>query len=177
MGFAYDDVPYGAEPQQVIAMATQTPGSQSSTAPVRTPGNQSAQVDQETRAALAIAIDKSKSDAQRIDALQTLSPLPDPAVIPTAVAILNDTGRSAALGTAAIEALSLQMMFGEFDHTTHHAAMDALHKALSDKDIAVRQSALRMLASHRDPLLIEKLAASLNNPADKSFSTVDAIRG
>jgi hypothetical protein len=69
------------------------------------------------------------------------------------------------------------MMFGEFDHTTHHSAMESLHKALSDKDIAVRQSALRMLAAHRDPVLIDKLASSLDNSADQSFSKVDAIRG
>jgi hypothetical protein len=89
----------------------------------------------------------------------------------------NWTGVCAALGEAAIEALSLQMMFGQFDHQAHHAIIDAFHTALTDKDIAVRQSALRVLASHRDPALIDKLVASLNNPADKTFATVDAIRG
>jgi Common central domain of tyrosinase len=183
MGFAYDDVPFGAEPQQAIAMTTSTPGpvsvQASSTAPAnaRVAENESAQTDPEARAALAIATDKTKPDAQRIEALQTLSPLPDRAVTPAAIAVLDEAGRSAALGAAAIETLSLQMMFGEFDHTSHHAAMDALHKALSDKDIEVRQSALRMLASHRDPVLIDKLASSLNNSADKSFATIDAIRG
>jgi hypothetical protein len=183
MGFAYDDVPFGVEPQQVITMATPTPGplsvQASSTVPAdaRTLENQTAHVEPEIRAAVAIATDKTKPDAQRIDALQTLSPLPDRSVIPAAIAVLDEDGRSAALGTAAIKALSLQMMFGEFDHTTHHSAMESLHKALSDKDIAVRQSALRMLAAHRDPVLIDKLASSLDNSADQSFSKVDAIRG
>ena len=171
MGFAYDDVPYRNQPQQVIAMAANTPGAPSVQA------NSSAWADREARAAIAIATDNARADAQRIEALQALGPLQDPAIIPAAIAVLDATGRSASLGAAAIEVLSLQMMFGEYDYHAHHAAMDALHKALSDKEIEVRHAALRMLASHNDPELISKLAASLDNPADTSFSKVDAIRG
>jgi hypothetical protein len=179
MGFAYDDVPFGTEPQQVITMATPTPGPLSVQASATAPALEShaARVEPEARAALATATDKTKPDAQRIEALQTLGPLEGRSIISAAIAVLDEDGRSAALGTAAIETLSLQMMFGEFDHTAHHAAMESLHKAISDKDIAVRQSALRILASHGDPVLIDKLASSLDNPADKSFSAVDAIRG
>jgi hypothetical protein len=171
MGFGYDDVPFGAKSQQEIAMATP------SSAGARDSASLSAQPDPEMLAARAIAADKTKPDAQRIEALQTLGPLPDSTVMPVAIAILDEAGRSAALGAAAIDAVALQMMFGDFDHTTHHTAIAALHKALTDKDIAVRQAALRVLASHRDPELIRKLVSSLDNSADTSFAPVDAIRG
>lgn len=68
------------------------------------------------------------------------------------------------------------MMFGELDHAAAHQVMAALHDALADRELAVRQAALRVLASHRDPILIEKLASSLAQPTDSSFSTIDAIR-
>jgi hypothetical protein len=35
---------------------------------------------------------------------------------------------------------------------------------------------LRILASHRDPMLIDKLVSSLENSADTAFAPVDAIR-
>jgi len=123
-----------------------------------------------------LATDKNQPAAQRIEALRTLSSLHDGTVVSAAIRALDEAGRSAALGTAAIEALSLQTMFGELDHATHHAVMATLHKSLSDKQLAVRQAALRILASHRDPMLIEKLAASLAKPGDTSFAPVDAIR-
>jgi hypothetical protein len=171
MGFAYDNVPFGVKPQLEIVMATP------SSAGTGGAGSESPQADREVVEARAIATDKTRPDAQRIEALQTLSPLPDNTVMPAAIAILDEAGRSAALGAAAVEALSLQMMFGDFDHATHHTALAALHKALADKDLAVRQAALRVLASHRDPELVGKLVSSLDNAADTSFAPVDAIRG
>jgi len=174
MGFAYDDVPFGTKPQQVVAMAA---SANSTPSGAQTGGGGSAQVEPEASAALATLNDRNRPETERIAALRMLTPLPDSAVVPAAIAVLNETGRSEALGEAAIEALSLQMMFGQFDHQAHHAMIEALHTALADKDIAVRQSALRVLASHRDPALIDKLVASLNNPANKTFATVDAIRG
>jgi hypothetical protein len=174
MGFAYDDVPFGIKPQPVVTMAAPANSTLSSK---QLAADQLAQDEPEAVAALATAKDSNRSDAERISALRALIPLPDSTVIPAAIDVLNESGRSEALGDAAIEALSLQMMFGQSDHQAHHAAMAALHAALTDRDVAVRQSALRVLASHRDPALIDKLVSSLDNAADKSFATVDAIRG
>lgn len=174
MGFAYDDVPFGTKPQQVVAMAAPE---NSTSSGGQTGEGASAQVDPEAAAALAAVNDRNRPETERVAALRTLTPLPDSTVAPAAIAVLNETGRSEQLGVAAIEALSLQMMFGQSDHQAHHAIIDALHAALTDKDLAVRQSALRVLASHRDPALIDKLVASLNDPADKTFAIVDAIHG
>jgi Common central domain of tyrosinase len=170
MGFAYDDVPFGTKTQPVVAVATPASSGQ-------TGAGESTSAEPEAVAALAAVNDRNRPEAERISALRVLTPLPDSTVVPAAIGVLNEAGRSEALGTAAIEALSLQMMFGQSDHHAHHAAVDALHAALTDRDIAVRQSALRVLASHRDPALIAKLVASLDNSADKTFATVDAIRG
>lgn len=174
MGFAYDDVPFGAKLPQIVTVATPAI---TMTSVQQTAGAASGPIDQEAAAALALATDKSRPEAERVNALRNLTALPDSTVIPAAIGVLKEAGRSEALGAAAIEALSLQMMFGQSDHHAHHAAIDALHAALTDRDLAVRQSALRVLASHRDPALIAKLVSSLDNPADKTFTTIDAIRG
>ncbi|MGY3621928.1 tyrosinase family protein [Bradyrhizobium sp. USDA 10063] len=174
MGFAYDDVPFGIKLPQLATAATPAT---TMTSVQQTAGVASGPIDQEAVAALAVLNDRNRPEAERINALRNLTALPDSTVVPAAIGVLNEAGRSEALGAAAIEALSLQMMFGQSDHHAHHAAMGALHAALTDRDLAVRQSALRVLASHRDPALIAKLVSSLDNPADKTFTTVDAIRG
>ncbi|MCZ4093460.1 HEAT repeat domain-containing protein [Sinorhizobium psoraleae] len=174
MGFAYDDVPFGTKSQQVTAVVT----SASSTSPDgQADGGEAAPVEPEAVAALATVGDINQPEAERISALRMLTSLPDSTVVPVAISVLNEPGRSEALGAAAIEALSLQMMFGQSDHHAHQAVIDALHTALTDRDIAVRQSALRVLASHRDPALIAKLISSLDNSTVEDFSTLDAIRG
>jgi hypothetical protein len=133
--------------------------------------------DAPTAEVAAIATDRDQSEGRRIEALRAIGgQLGRPAVY-AAIQVLNEDGRSAALGAAAIDALSLQMMFGDLDHGAHAALMDELQKALSDKDIEVRQGALRVLASHRDPVLIQKLVAALDAPSGATIAPIDAING
>ena len=170
MGFAYDDVPYGTQPQQVIAIAANTPAPHRFK---RIPARR--RIGRHAR--------QSRSQPTMPGPMRSASSAAGAGPVAGSCHHTSGHRRSRCNRTkrvacaAAIEVLSLQMMFGEYDYHAHHAAIDALHKALSDKEIEVRHAALRMLASHNDPELISKLAASLDNPADTSFSKVDAIRG
>lgn len=161
MGFAYDDVPFGAKPTLLVDSGPQSP------AGAPTPP---------ATAVLAVVNDRSQPEARRIEGLRGLGEASGDAAVQAAVGVLAEANRSAALGSAAIDALAIQMMQGELDHGAHHAIMRALHTALSDRHVEVRQAALRTLAAHRDPALIEKLVAALSNPGDRTFSSVDAIR-
>src|SRR6202000_2639608 len=105
-------------PQRAVAMAAPANSTSSD--------GGSSQSNPEATVALAALNDRNRPEAERIAALRALTPLPDSTVVPVAIAVLRETGRSAALGEAAIEALSLQMMFGQFDHQAHHAIIDAL---------------------------------------------------
>jgi len=70
----------------------------------------------------------------------------------------------------------MQMMFGDIGEHAHHEVMDALRAALSSPEPAIRTAALRTLASHRDPVLIDKLAAVLQQPVGQAISVEDALR-
>jgi hypothetical protein len=173
MGFGYDDVPFGAKPpalgRPAIALSPLPAGPGAMLA-------QAAGADAETVAAAAVARDRNRPESERIEALRALGPLHGDTAVAAALGVLNDPGRGAALAEAAIGTLSLQMMFGEIDHRLHHRVMTALHNGLTDRDLSVRQAALRVLAAHRDPALIEKLAAALAQPTNALFPPADAIR-
>lgn len=162
MGFAYDDVPFGIKPPTVVARAENA----SATA-VRAPSS----------APLTIVKDRAQPEAARIDALQELSEATDGSAITPAIQILGEDGRSAALAKAAIEALSMQMMFADIDPMAHHSIRAALYKALSDTQPGVAQAALRTLAAHPDPMLVETLAGVLAGKTNVAVTRADAIRG
>lgn len=182
MGFAYDDVPFGEKAQGAVVGGASTPaaniirtGSLSNSVPQ--PQEQLLEMTSEQKAALSTARDKRESDRRRIDALRLIASESQPAVVSTTLGILDEPNRSAELAVAAIEALSVQMNFGDIDFDLRHKIADGLSDALFDKDNSVRVSALRALASHQDEKLIKTLVASLEKPEPNSFSAADAIRG
>jgi hypothetical protein len=187
MGFAYDDVPYGVRPALVVASVPRT-------GELAAAGNSEAQLvkpqhpgSAETAAAggemaepsnmLAIATDPSRPATDRIEALRDIAERNDGSVTAPAMQILQEGGAGTALRVTALNALGVQMVFGAIDEKTHHEIMAALRQALSDDDLEVRRSALRVLVSNRDPAAVELLAEGLQDPSSSKFTAMDAIQG
>src|SRR5262249_25904169 len=158
----YDDVPFGIKPPILVAGAENAPsatGRPSSSALVTTVN------------------DRSQGEAARIDALRALSELTDGSAIAPATQLLGEPGRSPEVAKAAIDALSMQMMFADIDPMAHHSIRDALQKSLSDNRAGVAQAALRVLAAHPDSKLVETLVAVVEGKTNTALTRADAIRG
>jgi hypothetical protein len=94
-----------------------------------------------------------------------------------AIQILREAGTSPELAKAAIDALSMQMMFADIDPMAHHSIRDALQNSLADNRAGVPQAALRVLAAHPDSRLVETLTGVVEGKANAALTRVDAIRG
>jgi len=179
MGFAYDDIPYGRIPDVTaspppLATALQTFADRGQPLSARIAAVESAKggalAADELTAVLALASDASQPEAMRLEALKLLSQVTgDGRAVRPALEILK-AGQSAALEVAAVETLSMQMMFGALEHHAHHEIMTALRTALSSRHAAVRVAALRSLAAHKDPMLVDKLVSVLQQPAGQPIS-------
>ena len=162
MGFAYDDVPFGIKPPTPVAMAENAPSASG----------------RPTASTLLTAVnDRAQGEPVRIDALRALSVLTDGSVIMPAIQILREAGTSPELAKAAIDALSMQMMFADIDPMAHHSIRDALQNSLADNRAGVPQAALRVLAAHPDSRLVETLTGVVEGKANAALTRVDAIRG
>ena len=188
MGFAYDDVPYGVQqtlvassaPAPVTVRPESIPGANS---PIVEAQLSSGQVDTgdgggvHSQSAAMVATDTSRAAAERIKALRSVAERNDGSVTAPALQILRESGGDTALRVAAINSLAVEMTFANIDEETHHRIMAALRQALGDNDIEVRRSALRVLISNQDPVAVEQLSATLQNPSTSKFTTLDAIQG
>lgn len=186
MGFAYDKIEYGpapstpavaSAPPNAVALRTFTDRRVPISERVGALTEVSDTLDAENSSALVgIVSDQSEPEPVRIGALRHLASLRDGKVVPPALAVLKGNS-SAELGAAAVHALTMQMMFGDIGEHAHHEIMDALRAALSNPEPAIRTEALRTLASHRDPVLVDKLAAVLQQPVGQAISVEDALSG
>ena len=160
MGFAYDDVPYGAAPQPAGPDALLT-----NAAPEVPVGD------------LARAVsDPARLDSERIIALRTLNEIDESAVIDRALAVLRDPQDGGSdLDVEAVEILWVQMMFTNAGLLRHDEIHHALRDALRDPRRHVRVAAVGKLAAMGDSAALDALAAALAQPQDALFKPGEAI--
>ncbi|MER9223745.1 tyrosinase family protein [Mesorhizobium sp. M0644] len=186
MGFAYDDVPYGVKVREIAMAPTMVLKAEllsklsDAALPVadRVAAGRELSVlpeiaDQSALAALAAS--ESEPIPVRTEALRILGGLTDGSVVSVAIEIVADQGGSSDVRLAAIDALSMQMMFADISSHQQHTIMDALHTALADGHHEIRLSALRVLASDRDAKVIKIIADQLTNPGGAAFAPDDGI--
>jgi hypothetical protein len=174
MGFAYDDVPFGGKPRRssmpLSSVALRIFADR--TAPTAERAAAAVQVrdlgSEDVSALLGIASDQDQPEPVRVEAFRLLSSVPDGNIVGPALAVLK-TSPSATLATAAVEALTMQMMFAQIDEHTHHGIMDGLRAALSSPHAAVRVASLRALAAPSDPVLLTGWLRCSNGPTAKAY--------
>ncbi|MER9273465.1 hypothetical protein [Mesorhizobium sp. M0643] len=184
MGFGYDDVPYGVKAPEVAVFGAPAPSplavftNKSLSADERTAVASELQVSlkaQEVPAIATIVKDGEEAESIRVAAVGILGSLTDDSGLSSLLAVAGDANETSALKLAAVDAIGSLMMFAAIEEHGHHQVMAALNAALLDTGPQVRVAALRALASHRDPQLVQHLTSGLRDASTLPVSQADAI--
>lgn len=162
MGFAFDDVPFGAAPKTSPRFETeafQLP-SAADLAPLG-----------------RVVADREQPDEIRALALRRIADVDEATTVDRALQILRDPhGGGGQLDAEAVGLLNVQMMFTDEGSRRHGEIHAALRGALTDPRRQVRTAALGSLASHHDAEAVRVLTESLAHPDGALFPAAEAIR-
>jgi hypothetical protein len=165
MGFAYDDVPFGAKPAPPAGLQAEE------VEPTAAPAtNDLAPLGR-------VLADKEQPDEVRIVALRRLAREDDAAAVERSLQILRDPQDGGGpLDAEAVSQLNVQMMFTEEGVKRHAEIHAALQGALTDPRRPVRVAALQGLIVHADPAAVGVLVDALAHPEGALFPPAEAIR-
>lgn len=161
MGFAYDDVPFGAKPKALFQ-----PESVQAAAPAP-----------EAAPLGRLLADREQPDEIRVAALRRLADQDVAAAVDRALQILRDPQDGGSeLDAETLDLLNIQMMFTNEGTQRHGEIHAALRRALTDPRRPVRLTALRNLATHGDPAVVKAVTDALARPEGALFEPAEAIR-